>query len=136
LTHPGPAHTDGDLIVRFDEADVLHGGDIYWRSYPFIDYSTGGSIDGTIRGTEVMLATTDNRTIIVPGHGGPASKRSELLQYREMLGDIREKVAGLKRGGRSVAEVLAAKPTTQFDDLWGRSIVAPENFTKLVYAGV
>jgi glyoxylase-like metal-dependent hydrolase (beta-lactamase superfamily II) len=136
LTHPGPAHTDGDLIVRFDEADVLHGGDIYWRSYPFIDYSTGGSIDGTIRGTEAMLASADDRTIIIPGHGGPVSNRSELRQYREMLGDVRERVAALKRGGRSVAEVLAAKPTRQFDDLWGRSIVAPETFTKLVYAGV
>jgi glyoxylase-like metal-dependent hydrolase (beta-lactamase superfamily II) len=136
LAHPGPAHTDGDLIVRFDGADVLHGGDIYWRSYPFIDYSTGGSIDGTIRGTEAMLASVDDRTIIIPGHGGPASNRSELLGYREMLGAAREKVAALKQGGRSVAEVLAAKPTAQFDALWGRSVVAPENFTRLVYAGV
>jgi hypothetical protein len=53
-----------------------------------------------------------------------------------MLGTVRERVAALKRGGRSIAEVLAVKPTAPFDDLWGRSIVAPENFTKLVYAGV
>src|SRR5918997_5779575 len=78
LKHYGPAHTDGDLSVHFGEADVLHGGDIYWRSYPFIDYSTGGSIDGTIRATEAMLAGATNATLIIPGHGGPASNRSEL----------------------------------------------------------
>lgn len=136
LAHPGPAHTDGDLIVRFEEADVLHGGDIYWQSYPFIDYSTGGSIDATIRGTEAMLASAGNRTIIVPGHGGPASNRAELGAYRDMLGAVRERVAALKRAGRTLAEVLAAKPSAQFDEAWGRSIVAPDNFTKLVYSGV
>ena len=136
LTHPGPAHTDGDLIVRFNNADVLHGGDIYWRSYPFIDYSTGGSIDGTIRGTEAMLASAGSQTVIIPGHGSPASNRLELGQYRNMLGEVREKVAALKRGGRTIAEVLAVRPTAAFDDTWGRSIVAPETFTRLVYAGV
>jgi glyoxylase-like metal-dependent hydrolase (beta-lactamase superfamily II) len=74
LTHPGPAHTDGDLIVRFDEADVLHGGDIYWRSYPFIDYSTGGSIDGTIRGTEAMLASAGQSDDHNPGSWRPGEQ--------------------------------------------------------------
>jgi glyoxylase-like metal-dependent hydrolase (beta-lactamase superfamily II) len=136
LTHPGPAHTDGDLIVRFGEADILHGGDIYWRSYPFIDYSTGGSIDGTIHATETMLASASASTIIIPGHGEPSSNRAQLAQYRDMLGAVRETVSALKRGGRTVAEVVAAKPTAQFDAEWGQSMVAPDNFTRLVYAGV
>lgn len=136
LIHPGPAHTDGDLIVHFEAADILHGGDIYWRSYPFIDYSTGGSIDGTIRATEKMLVMSGQRTMIVPGHGSPLSTRAELEQYHDMLSVVRERVAGLKRGGRTIEEVLAARPTAQFDDAWGRSIVSPRNFTKLVYSGV
>jgi glyoxylase-like metal-dependent hydrolase (beta-lactamase superfamily II) len=136
LTHPGPAHTDSDLIVRFNNVDVLHGGDIYWRSYPFLDYSTGGSIDGTIRGTEAMLASAGSQTIIIPGHGGPASNRLELEQYRNMLGEVRERIAALKRGGSTITEVLARRPTAAFDDTWGRSIVTPETFIRLIYAGV
>jgi glyoxylase-like metal-dependent hydrolase (beta-lactamase superfamily II) len=136
LAHYGPAHTDGDLSVLFGEADILHAGDIYWRSYPFIDYSTGGSIDGTIRATEAMLASAGNATIIIPGHGGPASNKGELGEYRDMLGAVREKVAALKKQGRTIEEALAAKPTAEFDAGWGQSIVAPDTFAKLVYAGV
>ncbi len=136
LEHYGPAHTDGDLSVLFSEADVLHAGDIYWRSYPFIDHSTGGSIDGTIRATEAMLASATNATVIVPGHGGPASNRSELEGYRDMLVAVREKVAALKRQGRTLEDTIAAKPTAAFDPGWGQWIVGPASFTKLVYAGV
>jgi glyoxylase-like metal-dependent hydrolase (beta-lactamase superfamily II) len=136
LKHYGPAHTDGDLSVRFSEADVLHAGDIYWRSYPFIDYSTGGNIDGTIRATEAILANATDATIIVPGHGDPASNRSELTDYRDMLVAIREKVATLKRQGRTVEDVIAAKPTASFDPKWGQWVVGPAQFIPLVYAGV
>jgi glyoxylase-like metal-dependent hydrolase (beta-lactamase superfamily II) len=136
LKHYGPAHTDGDLSVRFSDADVLHAGDIFWRSYPFIDYSTGGNVDGTIRATEAMLASATDATIIVPGHGRPASSRSELKDYRDMLVAVREKVAGLKRQGRTVEEVIAAKPTATLDPVWGQWVVGPAQFTKLVYAGV
>jgi glyoxylase-like metal-dependent hydrolase (beta-lactamase superfamily II) len=136
LKHYGPAHTDGDLSVLFSEADILHGGDIYWRSYPFIDYSTGGSIDGTIRAVEAMLASVTNETLIIPGHGGPASNRSELAGYRDMLVAVRERVAAQKRQGRTLEETLAAKPTAALDPEWGRGIVSSANFTKLVYAGV
>ncbi len=77
LKHYGPVHTDGDLSVHFSEADVLHGGDIYWRSYPFIDCSTGGSIDVTIRATEAMLAGATNAPLIVPGTvAWPATDRN------------------------------------------------------------
>jgi glyoxylase-like metal-dependent hydrolase (beta-lactamase superfamily II) len=136
LKHYGPAHTDGDLSVRFSEADVIHAGDIYWKSYPFIDYSTGGNIDGTIRAAEAILASATDQTIIVPGHGHPSSGRSELKDYRDMLVAVREKVATLKRQGRTVDEVLTAKPTATFDAIWGQFVMGPAQFTKLVYAGV
>ena len=66
----GPAHTDGDISVLFTEADILHTGDIYWNGiYPFIDYSTGGNIDGTIKAAEASLAMVTDKSIVIPGHG-------------------------------------------------------------------
>ena len=90
LRYYGPAHTDGDISVTFTDADILHAGDTYWNGiYPFIDYSTGGSIDGTIRATDANLMATTDRTVIIPGHGQPVSNRAELRNYRDMLVAIR-----------------------------------------------
>jgi glyoxylase-like metal-dependent hydrolase (beta-lactamase superfamily II) len=137
LKHYGPAHTDGDLTVTFGEADVLHCGDIYWNGiYPFIDYSTGGSIDGTIKAAEAILAAATGKTIVIPGHGHPVSNRAELAAYRDMLADIRDNVATLKRQGRSVEDAIAAKPTAAHDAVWGQFLISPDLFTRLVYQGV
>jgi glyoxylase-like metal-dependent hydrolase (beta-lactamase superfamily II) len=137
LKHFGPAHTDGDAVVLLSEANILHAGDIYWNGfYPFIDYSTGGSIDGTIRAVDAILALVSEETIIVPGHGEPASNKAELKNYRDMLVAVREKVADLKRQGRTADDTIAAKPTAAFDTKWARFVVSPATFTKLVYAGV
>jgi glyoxylase-like metal-dependent hydrolase (beta-lactamase superfamily II) len=132
-----PAHTDGDLSVTFGEADILHAGDTYWNGiYPFIDYSTGGSIDGMIAASEANLATATNNTIIIPGHGKPVSNKSELKDFRDMLVDIRDKVAALKKTGRTQQEIVAAKPTAAHDAKWGQFVIDPAFFTKLVYEGV
>jgi glyoxylase-like metal-dependent hydrolase (beta-lactamase superfamily II) len=81
LKHYHPAHTDSDISVTFTEADVIHVGDTWWNGfYPFIDYSTGGSIDGTIRATEANLSAVTDKTIIVPGHG-PVGNKSQLAEY-------------------------------------------------------
>lgn len=132
-----PAHTDGDLSVLFAEADVLHCGDTYWNGiYPFIDYSTGGSIDGMIAATDANLAAATERTIVIPGHGAPASNRVELAEYRGMLVMIRDNVAKLKQEGRSLDETIAARPTADYDAKWGQFVISPAFFTRLVYAGV
>ena len=111
LKHHPNAHTDGDIAVTFSEANVLHAGDIYWNGiYPFIDYSTGGSIDGTIRAVEALLSDVDDQTIIVPGHGHPVSNKSELRDYSEMLVAIRDRVSALKRQKRNLEEIIAANP--------------------------
>ena len=137
LRYYGPAHTDGDISVTFTDADILHTGDTYWNSvYPFIDYSTGGSIDGTIRATDANLMATTDRTVIIPGHGQPVSNRAELRNYRDMLVAIRENVAALKKQGRSLAETIAAKPTAAYDAKWGQFLIDPAFFTQLVYQGV
>ncbi len=137
LKYYGPAHTDSDISVQFTEADILHTGDTFWNSvYPFIDYSTGGSIDGSIRAADANLAMTTDQTIIIPGHGQPVSNRGELQAFRDMLVVIRDTVAALKQQGRSLDDIVAAKPTAAYDAKWGQFVISPDLFTKLVYEGV
>jgi glyoxylase-like metal-dependent hydrolase (beta-lactamase superfamily II) len=137
LKYYGPAHTDSDISVTFAEADIVHVADTFWNGiYPFIDYSTGGSIDGMIAASEANLAATTDNTIIIPGHGAPVSNRAELKDFRDMLVAIRENVAKLKRQGRSRDETVAAKPTAAFDAKWGNFVIDPGFFTRLVFAGV
>jgi glyoxylase-like metal-dependent hydrolase (beta-lactamase superfamily II) len=131
-----PAHTDSDISVSFTEADVVHVGDTWWNGvYPFIDYSTGGSIDGSIRAAKANLAAVTDSTIIIPGHG-PVGRRPELAEFCDMLVAIRDNVAALKKQGRTLAETIAAKPTAKFDAKWGNFLTTPAAFTGLVYMGV
>ena len=132
-----PAHTDGDLSVTFAEADILHTGDTYWNGvYPFIDYSTGGNIDGMIAASDANLAASTDNTIIIPGHGKPVSNKSELKEFRDMLVGIHDNVAALRKSGRTLEETVAAKPTAAYDAKWGQFVIDPAFFTKLVYEGV
>jgi glyoxylase-like metal-dependent hydrolase (beta-lactamase superfamily II) len=136
LKYLGPSHTDSDISVYFPAADILHVGDTWWNGhYPFIDYSTGGSIGGMIRATEANLARVTDKTLIIPGHG-PVGNKSDLRAYRDTLVAIRSRVAALKKQGRTLAEVVAAKPTAAYDAKWGDYIIDPKFFTRLVYAGV
>ncbi|SPL62454.1 MBL fold metallo-hydrolase [Ochrobactrum soli] len=131
------AHTDSDIGIHFEDADILHTGDIYWNGiYPFIDYSTGGSINGTIAACERSLKVASKDTIIVPGHGAPVSNREELKAFHDMLVGIRDNVAKLKQKGMSVGEVVAAKPTVKYDAKWGQFVITPGLFAQLVYQGV
>ncbi|WP_456620364.1 MULTISPECIES: MBL fold metallo-hydrolase [unclassified Bradyrhizobium] len=137
LKYYGPAHTDSDISVTFAEANVVHVGDTFWNGiYPFIDYSTGGSIDGMIAASDANLAATDADTIIIPGHGQPVSNKNELQAFRDMLVAIRDNVARLKAQGRTRDESVAAKPTAAFDAKWGQFVIDPGFFTRLVYQGV
>jgi glyoxylase-like metal-dependent hydrolase (beta-lactamase superfamily II) len=136
LKHYLPAHTDSDISVHFVEADVFHTGDTFWnRNYPFIDYSTGGSIDGTIRAAEANLAKVTDKMIVIPGHGAVGG-RADLMLFRDVMVDLREKVAALKKHGRSLAEVVAAKPSARTDEEWGNGFMTPALFLEWVYQGV
>jgi glyoxylase-like metal-dependent hydrolase (beta-lactamase superfamily II) len=137
LKYYGPAHTDGDISATFGEANVMHVGDTFWNGiYPFIDYSTGGSVDGMIAASDANLAATNDETIIIPGHGKPVSNKAELKAFRDMLVAIRDNVAKLKKQGRSRDETVAARPTAAFDAKWGQFVIDPGFFTRLVYQGV
>ena len=136
LKYYPPAHTDSDISVEFTDADILHVGDTWWNGYyPFIDYSTGGSIKGSISAAEANVARVTDKTIVIPGHGSVGDK-SQLVAFRDMLVAIRDKVSALKNQGRSLAEVVAAKPTADYDAKWGGFVIDGSTFTSLVYAGV
>ncbi len=135
LAYYGPSHTDGDISVHFVEADLLHCGDTWWNHlYPFIDYSTGGNIEGMIKATEMNLSKVTDKTIIIPGHG-KIGRKSELTEYQEMLVTIHDRVAALKKAGKSLEETIAAKPTANFDSKWAHKFISGDVFTKYVYQG-
>lgn len=137
LKHYGPAHTDSDISVAFPEANVVHLADTFWNGiYPFIDYSTGGSIDGMIAASDANIAATNEDTVIIAGHGKAIGTRAELIEFRRMLVTIRDNVATLKQQGRSRDETVAAKPTARFDATFGNFVIDPAFFTRLVYEGV
>jgi len=131
-----PAHTDSDISVHFTDADIIDVADTLWNGhFPFIDYSTGGSIDGMIRAAEANVAKVTNKSIVIPGHG-PMGNKSQLIEFRDMLVSVRDKVSTLKREGKSLEEVVAAKPTADYDAKWGGFVIDGNFFIRLVYAGV
>ncbi len=131
-----PAHTDGDISIYFTEADVLHAGDTWFNGfYPFIDYSSGGSIDGMIRAAGRTLADVGPKTIIIPGHG-PIGDKAQFTEYHDVLVSARDRVAALKKQGKTLPEVIAAKPTAAYDAKWGGGPETTEKFLGLVYQGV
>jgi glyoxylase-like metal-dependent hydrolase (beta-lactamase superfamily II) len=133
MTHASAAHTDGDAIVRFRRANVLHMGDtFFYGTYPFVDSNSGGTYAGLIAAVEETLATVNDSTRIIPGHG-PLCGRKELQEFRDMLVVVRDRVARLIRAGRSQEEVIAAKPTAEFDAKWAGGFWKPEQWVARVY---
>jgi cyclase len=135
LVHYDPAHTDTDIYIHFQNADVLHVGDIFFnKTYPFIDEGSGGSIGGTIAAAEKSLTLASDKTKIIPGHG-PLGDKADLKKYADMLSGVRDNVAKLKKAGASEQEAIAKKPTAQFDADWLRN-GTPDMFVGIVYRTV
>ncbi|HUU96512.1 MAG TPA: MBL fold metallo-hydrolase [Phycisphaerae bacterium] len=136
VIHVEPAHTDGDSLVYFRKANVLHMGDVWFNGmYPFIDVNAGGSIDGMVKAAERGLALANDKTKIIPGHG-PLSNVKELREYRDMLATVRDRVRPMVREGKSREEVIAAKPTKDLDEKWGRGGFGPDMWVGIVYDGM
>jgi cyclase len=133
LVHVKNAHTDGDVLVHFPAAGVLHMGDCFFNGmYPIIDIGTGGTIDGYIAAVDRGLSLAAPGTKVVPGHG-PLGTREDLAAFGAMLKEARAAIAALKTGGKSADETIAAKPTASLDERWGKSFVKPEAFVRTVY---
>lgn len=134
--HVAHAHTDGDALVWFEQAKVLHMGDLYFNGlYPFIDVDAGGGIHGMIAGVQRALAMIDDSVIVVPGHG-PLSNRTELKRYGEMLVDLRDRIAALKAQGKSLQQAIEAKPSAEYDAALGGKFISPELLVELIYRSV
>jgi cyclase len=131
-----PAHTDGDVVVWLPSANVLVMGDLMTNgSYPVIDESSCGSLHGMIQAIERLLPFINAETAVVPGHG-PIANRDDLVNFHDTLGTIEGRVQHLIAAGSSVAEILAAAPSAEFDPVWGRGYVTGTVFVRMILAGL
>ena len=125
-----PAHTDGDSYIYFRDSDVLHAGDAFRTTgFPFIDLANGGTLDGTIEALATAIGLMGPDTKIVPGHG-MVSTRQDVIEFRDMVLDVKVRVAEMVERGLSYDQVAAADPTAPYNAKWGD----PERFLTGVYA--
>ena len=133
VRHTPPAHTDGDAVILFTGANVLHVGDLYFNSfYPFVDVESGGSVEGYVKAIDMILPFIDDATKVIPGHG-PLSDKAGLREFRDMLADISGTVKQLVAEKKTKDEVIAAKPTAKWDAKWGSGFLKPDQFASMVY---
>lgn len=133
VTHVARAHTDGDSIIRFRKANVIHMGDVFFNgNYPFIDVDSGGSVDGIVAAVDKVLPTIDAGTKLIPGHGGLGTK-ADLQAYRDVVAGIRDRVKALIAQGKTLDQVIAAKPSAQWDATWGKGFMGSDVFVSFVY---
>ena len=131
-----PAHTDGDSLVFFKGANVVHMGDVYFNGlYPVIDWGSGGHIDGVIAAVDRVLPLLDDATKVIPGHG-PLSNKTELKAYRDMLAAVAAPMKKAIKAGKTREQVQALKLTADFDAKWGKGYFTPDEWSGLVYEGL
>lgn len=131
--HAPYAHTDGDSYIHFENANVIHTGDLFFNgNYPFIDTGSGGSIDGMIKGVKRILALADDDTRIIPGHG-PVASKEDLQDYLAMLEESRKRIAELISDKVSLNRAVFRKPLKDLDETWGNGFMTPERFIRIVY---
>ena len=125
-----PAHTDGDTFIHFKNSDVIHAGDVFrTTAFPVIDTNNGGTLDGTLEALGTLVGKSGPDTKIVPGHG-EVSSRTEVMGFRDMILDVKSKVAPMVERGLNYEEVAAANPTSAYNARYGD----PERFLRAVYS--
>jgi glyoxylase-like metal-dependent hydrolase (beta-lactamase superfamily II) len=131
-----PAHTDGDSFIHFVEADVIHMGDVFRSTgYPYIDLANGGTLQGTLDALGVAIGMAGPNTKIVPGHGG-VSTRADVMAFRDMILDVKARVAALVAQGRTADQVIAARPASAHEARYGTDQTSLERFLRAVYTEV
>ena len=135
VVHVPRAHTDGDAIVHFVGGDIVHMGDTFFNGmYPFIDASTGGTVQGVLAAVDQVVAMTTDKTKIIPGHG-PLASRADLQAYRQMLATVHGRVKKAVADGKSDAEIAQLGLTKDLDEKWGKGFLKPDMFVAIV-AGI
>ncbi|WDI32119.1 MBL fold metallo-hydrolase [Hyphococcus flavus] len=131
--HPENAHTDGDAIIFFKDANIVHMGDVFFNGwYPYIDLESGGDMDGYISTHEKVLSKVDDETRIIPGHG-PLASKADLQNTVDMLKEVRVRVQRMIDDGMSEDEVVAASPLADLDDEWSWQFINGERMTRMAY---
>jgi len=134
IYHPAPAHTDGDSIIYFRNANVVHVGDIPASlRYPNIGVNDGGTVDGMMAAARQLMKVVKPDTRIIPGHLGPVVGFKEIEQQLTMFTAVRDRIAAAIKAGKSEAEVIASKPTKDFDEGRMGGAITPDRFVSLVY---
>ena len=133
IVHVSDAHTDGDAVLWWRAANVVHAGDVYLSgSFPFVDLDSGGTLAGLVAGVEAILARVDDATIVIPGHG-PVSNRRELAEYRDMIVTVGRRIREGVEHGRNLEEVLASRPTAEYDARYGQGFMTPTRLVGILY---
>ncbi|MEO1050377.1 MAG: MBL fold metallo-hydrolase [Bacteroidota bacterium] len=133
IIHNGRAHTDGDAIVYFPASNVIHMGDVFVRyGYPFIDTSSGGSIDGIIAFLGQALDLINDETRVIPGHGEMSTKK-DVIEFRNMLISVRDIVKERIAKGQSLDDIISAKPLSDYDERWNNNFIKSETFVMVVH---
>ena len=132
LIHLDPAHTDGDIAIHFKKANVFHSGDMFVTyGYPFIDVSSGGTINGFISSLDKMMGMMDENSKIIPGHGNLCTK-ADMKAFRDKLADIRDQVAAALKKGKKTEDISALGITDKYDSDWGKGFVKGKDFVTMV----
>jgi glyoxylase-like metal-dependent hydrolase (beta-lactamase superfamily II) len=136
VVHARSAHTDGDAVIYFKSTNVVHVGDLFFNGiYPFIDGESGGSMEGVIAGVGEVLDRIDDNTKVIPGHG-PLGNKTDLKAYRDMLAGVHERMTKLIKAGKHIDEIVAAKPTADYDAKWGGGFLKPDQWVQIVYSAM
>ena len=132
VMHVPPAHTDGDSIVHFKKANVIHTGDTVGGGFPLVDAGSGGAFDGFISAADKVLALADDKTKIIPGHG-PIMTKADVTAFRQMLLEVRDRVEKLMAAKKTVEEAKAAKPLADLEPKWGQGFIHGDFVIEAVY---
>jgi len=134
IYHPQPAHTDGDSIIYFRHANVMHVGDVPSSlRYPNIGVAEGGTVAGMIAAAQQVMKIANPQTKIIPGHLGPVVGFNEIKQQLEMFVTVRDRVFAAIRAGKTLDQVVASKPTADLDPPRMGGAITPDRFVTLVY---
>lgn len=132
LHHFDLGHTDGDIIVQFKKANVVHTGDAFVRyGYPYIDLSNGGSVNGFVSTLDKILLLIDDNTKVIPGHGEVATK-ADVKKLRDTIADIRDQVAAALKKGKKTEDMAALGITDKYEAELGKGFVKGKDFVLMV----
>lgn len=134
--HVPNAHTDGDTIIHFRKSNVIHMGDVFFNGfYPFIDAGSGGTPEGVVAAVDKVLAIANDETKIIPGHG-PVCNKKDLKVYRDMVDATSTRVRALVKQGKTLEQIIEAKPTADFDERWGKGFIPTPRYIEMLVSTI